>query len=74
MKWKSLPADVKAGIVKSPYSKWLIEDVRDIETPGGTMYFVEVDNEYTLSEFIDSRDGYVYLTPSGDIVEEKGLK
>lgn len=76
MKWKELPKAVRSGLVKSPYSTWLIEDAAKVDTPAGTMYSVEVDNEYTLDgdhQYADAKTCYVYFTPSGSFIKEEDL-
>lgn len=76
MKWKTLPPAVRAGLVKSKYSSWLIEDASRVETPAGTIYSVEVDNEYTLdgdSQPAFEKTCYVYFSPSGGFLKEEDL-
>jgi hypothetical protein len=73
MKWKTVPVPVRVSFAKSKYCGWLIENVKQVETPNGIFYSVEVDNQYILDgdeAYALAEDCCVYFTPNGGFVKE----
>jgi hypothetical protein len=72
-KWKEMPGPVRIALHRSIYSDWQVNECNQVETPNGTLYSFEVDNEYTLSgdeQPAFAEDCYVYFTPTGSMVNQ----
>lgn len=70
-KWGQMPGPVRIGLHRSQYGNWDIYECNQVDTPQGTLYSFDVDNEYTLSgdeQPAFSESMYVYFTPDGNMV------